>query len=303
MRVMVTGGSGFLGTHLRSRLGRLGWEVFAPGRATVDLCKASDLEAVRSPFDVVIHLAAWTQAGDWCLAHPGEQWIVNQQINTNVVSWWHERQQGALFVGMGTSCSYAPGSELTEDNYLIGEPTTSLYTYAMTKRMLLQGLMAVSNQYGGRYLYPVPSTLYGPGYHTDGRPLHFIFDLVRKILRGRDFGEPVILWGDGFQRRELVHVDDFITNLLALMTAEHEGVFNLGAGSDASIRDFAELICGIAGFPSEAITYDASRYVGARSKVLDIGLATHSISPYVNRQLTDGISDLVGWFEETGSHH
>lgn len=96
---------------------------------------------------------------------------------------------------MGTSCAYAPDSDLVEDNYMGGEPIDSLYTYAMTKRMLYQGARALNRQFGLRYFCAVPSTLFGIGYNTDGRQMHFIFDLIRKIIRGKEFGGPVILWG------------------------------------------------------------------------------------------------------------
>ena len=132
---------------------------------------------------MIFHLAAWTQAGDFCLRHPGEQWLINQKINTNTLNWWQEDQPQAKLIFMGTSCSYSPDCRLLEDNYMIGEPIESLYTYAMTKRMLLQGARAINQQYGLEYLCTVPSTLYGPGYHTDGRQMHFIFDLVKKIMK------------------------------------------------------------------------------------------------------------------------
>merc|ERR1712070_293364 len=96
-----------------------------------------------------------------------------------------------------------------EENYLTGTPISSLFTYAMTKRMLYAGLLALNKQYSLNYLCLVPSTLYGAGYHTDGRQMHFIFDLIRKIIRGKLYNEPVILWGDGTQSRELVFVEDF----------------------------------------------------------------------------------------------
>src|SRR6185436_13243299 len=161
-------------------------------------------------YDRIYHLAAWTQAGDFALKHAAEQWVINQKINTNVLYWWHENQPQAKFVSMGTSCSYDPELPLVEENYMKGEPIESLYTYAMTKRMLYQGQRAMNKQYGHTYLTLVPSTLYGPGYHTDGRQMHFIFDLIRKILRGKIYGEKVVLWGDGHQKRELIFIDDFV---------------------------------------------------------------------------------------------
>ncbi len=184
MDILVTGATGFMGTGLCSHLELLGHRVVRLGSRNCDL---TDRDALRRfddrCYDQVYHLAAWTQAGDFCLRHPGEQWVVNQQINTNVLTWWSERQPQAKLIAMGTSCAYAPDRELIEDNYLEGQPIDSLFTYAMTKRMLYVGLKALSRQYNLRYLCLVPSTLYGPGYHTDGRQMHFIFDLIKKILR------------------------------------------------------------------------------------------------------------------------
>lgn len=296
MRVFVTGGGGFLGSHLVRRLRDRGNEVIALSSREVDLTRPGALEVVDGDFGMIVHLAAWTQAGDWCLTHPGEQWIVNQQINTTVLDWWHRRHPETLMVAMGTSCSYAPGGSLSEDAYMEGDPIASLYTYAMTKRMLLQGLRAITQQYGGEYLYLVPSTLYGPGYHTDGRQMHFIFDLVRKILRGREYGEPVVLWGDGHQRRELVHVDDFVTNGLALAEGGQRGVFNLGAGVDHSIRDFAQAICEATGYDMAAIEFDTTKYTGAQAKLLATDKAIAALPAYAQRDLRDGIAELVDWF-------
>ena len=221
-------------------------------------------------YDQIFHLAAWTQAGDFCLTHPGEQWIINQKINTNILSWWAKSQPQAKLVFMGTSCAYAPGSALVEGEYMNGEPVESLYTYAMTKRMLLQGARALHQQYGLHWLCAVPSTLYGPGYHTDGRQMHFIFDLIRKILRGKYHGDPVVLWGDGHQRRELVYLDDFIRTLLEINKTESNSLINIGAGIDFSIREFAEQICSYVDFDPRQIEYDTSKYVGAKTKKLSI---------------------------------
>jgi GDP-L-fucose synthase len=301
VRYLVTGGAGFLGGHLVPRLRAEGHEVFAPPRSQVDLRDPSSIAAIDGEFDRIFHLAAWTQAGDWCMTHPGEQWIVNQQINTNMVTWWHERQPRATFIGMGTSCSYATGGSLEEDTYMVGEPIESLYTYALTKRMLLQGLRAVSRQYGGDYLCLVPSTLYGPGYHTDGRQMHFIFDLVRKILRGKTYGEKVVLWGDGTQRRELVQVNDFITNGLALLDAGATGVYNLGEGDDHSIAEFAQIICDTCDYDFNQIEFDTTRYTGAVEKKLSVDKVKAKLEVYATSDLRTGLSELVQWFKDNNA--
>jgi len=303
VKVVVTGSSGFLGTALCSFLEQRGVTPVRLTSSNCDLRRSDSLEALdRGQFDLIFHLAAWTQAGDFCLKHPGEQWIINQQINTRILAWWAERQPQAKLVFMGTSCAYEPGSSLREDEYLVGEPIDSLYTYAMTKRMLLIGARALSRQYGLRYLCTVPSTLYGPGYHTDGRQMHFIFDLIRKIIRGKEFGEPVVLWGNGEQKREVVLVDDFVKILWELTGQFDNELFNIGAGEEHSIRTFAELICEIVGFSAGSIDYDETRYVGATSKCLDVEKVRAALGSLRLTALREGLVRTIDWFYSSGAY-
>ena len=203
MKILITGASGFLGRALISKLGNLGHELVGLNSKNCDLTKQDSLDLFNDrSYDQIYHLSAWTKAGDFCLYHSGEQWIINQKINTNVLAWWLKYQPQAKLICMGTSCGYDPNMELIEENYLLGKPIDSLYTYAMTKRMLYVGLVSLNKQFGLKYLYLIPSTLYGPGYRADAKNSHFIFDLLRKIMRGKLYGEKVVLWGDGNQRRE-----------------------------------------------------------------------------------------------------
>jgi GDP-L-fucose synthase len=302
MRVFITGGSGFLGRHLRSALEAGGHAVVAPSSRECDLLRDDCFSPWKGQrFDRIWHLAAWTQAGDFCLRHPGEQWIRNQKLNTQVLSWWAEAQAQAKLISIGTSCSYAPDKPLREENYLEGQPIESLFTYGMTKRMLYVGLRSLEKQFGLRHLTVVPSTLYGPGYHTDGRQLHFIFDLIRKIVRGKKHGEPVVLWGDGHQRRELIHVSDFVRSALRLADDVDNELVNIGAGQEHSIRDFAELICRHVGFDPARIEYDTSRYVGAKSKCLEIGKLRVLQPDFSPMSLEQGLPAVIDWMQQSGT--
>lgn len=297
MKILVTGATGFLGMALAGRLEAEGHQVVRLGSRNCDLTKADSLSAFDGArYDQIYHLAAWTQAGDFCLSHPGEQWIINQQINTNVLAWWRRSQPQAKLIAMGTSCSYSPSLELVEENYLDGTPIDSLFAYAMTKRMLYAGLLALSRQFDLKYLCLVPSTLYGPGYHTDGRQMHFIFDLVRKIIRGKLYGEPVVLWGDGRQARELVYVDDFVTAAMHLAAGVDNELVNIGAGQEHSIRHFAALICSEVGYDFERIEFDASRYVGAKSKCLSVAKLSRLLPGFSRTSLDAGLKTTIEWF-------
>jgi len=297
MKILVTGATGFLGTALCSQLEAQGHELVRLNSKNCDLTQPDSLLLFNDQtYDQIYHLAAWTQAGDFCLAHPGEQWIINQQINTNVLTWWHQYQPQGKLISMGTSCAYPPEEELVEENYLIGLPIESLFTYGMTKRMLYVGLLALQKQFGLKYLCLVPSTLYGPGYHTDGRQMHFIFDLIRKIIRGKLYGEPVILWGDGYQSRELVFIDDFVKMAIKLAITVDNELINIGAGGEFTIRHFAKLICEQVEYDFKAIEFDTSRYVGAKSKCLSVTKLHQYVPHFSLTPLEIGLTKTIEWF-------
>ncbi|MDX2188984.1 MAG: NAD-dependent epimerase/dehydratase family protein [Bacteroidota bacterium] len=297
MNILVTGATGFLGQFLIQKLEAEGHNVVKINSKNADLTTQVSLNNFNSvKYDLIYHLAAWTQAGDFCLYHPGEQWVINQKINTNVLGWWSEFQPQSKFISMGTSCSYAPENQLIEKNYLLGEPIDSLYTYAHTKRMLQIGLQSLNKQYGLKYLTVVPSTLYGESYHNDGRQMHFIFDLIRKIIRGKEFGEEVILWGDGFQKRELIYVKDFVEALYFLSGISENEIINIGGGKEYTIREFADSICNIVGYDHSKIIYDTSKYTGAKSKFLSIEKLMKIYPKFSQISLESGLRKTIDWF-------
>lgn len=303
MKILITGATGFLGVALSAYVEERGHEVIRLHSKNCDLTTRGNLEKINDvKFDWIYHLAAWTQAGDFCLKHPGEQWIINQQINTNVLAWWQGCQPQAKLIAMGTSCSYAPGINMKEENYMQGEPIESLYAYAMTKRMLYAGLLAMNRQFGLRYLCVVPNTLYGPNYHTDGRQMHFIMDLIRKIIRGKEYNEPVVLWGDGNQKRELVYRADFINLLYLLVESRDNDLVNIASGEEYTIRHFAKLICDEVGYPADKIEYDTSRYVGVASKCLNIEKLRTIVPSFEFTSLKQGIEQTVKWFYESRAY-
>ncbi len=302
-KVLVTGSSGFLGKHLIKHLNEKGIETIALHSKNCDLTKDDALvNIVQHPesIDHVFHLAAWTQAGTFCDTHRGIQWVVNQQINTNMLAWWQRYAPQAKMITFGTSVSYASENDLVETRYMDGQPYDKFYAYAMCKRMLLVGLECLQRQYGMNYLYLIPSTLYGPGYHTDDRQAHFIYDLVRKIIRGKMYDEPVELWGDGEQRRELVFVEDFIDIMLSLNQNVSNDIVNIGGGMDFSIKEFARIICELVGYDFNSIQYDTTQYVGAKSKILNIEKYRSLIDTAVinTTSLDEGIQQTIDWMME-----
>lgn len=301
MKIFVTGASGFLGRHLCEYIEKAGHFVVKTDSKNCDLTKQDSLKKFSDiSYDLIYHLAAWTQAGDFCLYHPGEQWIINQLINTNLLQWWKESQPQAKLVCIGSSCAYSPEVEMTEENYMIGTPIESLFAYAMCKRMLYTGLVSLNKQFGFKYLYLVPNTLYGPNYHPDQRQMHFIFDLIKKILRGKMYNEPVILWGDGYQRREVVYVEDFVRIMVHLVNMCENDIINVAPSQELSIREYAKLISEIIGYDYNSIQYDVSRYVGVFSKCL-VNKKLKKLIPDVEfTPLEVGLRRTIDWFKNFG---
>lgn len=300
MNILITGYSGFLGTELVKQLQALGHLLTKVNSKNGDLQIKDSLKPFNSNrYDLIFHLAAWTQAGDFCLYHPGEQWIINQQINTNVLQWWQADQPQAKLISIGTSCAYAESLPLVEENYLKGEPIDSLYAYAMTKRMMQIGLLALQKQYRLQYLTVIPSTLYGPGYYREGKQMHFIFDLIRKILEAKFYGKPAVLWGDGNQKREIVYIADFVKILIELSLSRTNDLINIGSGEDYSIKEFAEKICEIVNYDPKKIQYDTSQYVGAKSKLLKIDKLQSWMNQIPFTPLHSGLQKTIEWFSKT----
>ena len=295
-KVLVTGATGFLGKHLVQRLKNLGCEIYISNRSTANLSNIENLKCYNDiKFDYIFHLAVVTKGGDYCLTNQATQWIENQTLNTNMLRYWVEKQPQAKMVCMGTSCSYTPDIFMTEDNYLIGIPESSLYAYAMTKRMLLNGLEAIQQQHGLKWLYFIPSTLYGPGFELDDN--HFIFDFIRNCYNAKFMEEKFVVWGNGEQRRELIYVDDAIDAMIRLLDNENQ-VFNLGSGQDHTINEFAHIVSECYGFDPQKIEHDLSKYVGVKEKKIDTTKVMKHLNgvSYLNTSLKDGISICVDDF-------
>ena len=290
MKVLITGATGFLGRHLSKMLKNKNWQIYISNTSKANLESDQNLHIYNEvKFDYIFHLAAHTKAGDYCLYHKGEQFEINQRINSNILKYWNDKQPQAKMVAMGTSCSYSPELPMTEENYLKGDPEEGLYTYAMTKRMLLVGLKSYAEQYGLKWLYFVPSTLYGPDFEEWDN--HFIFDFIKNCYQAKFNNKKFTMWGDGTARRELIYVEDACALMLKLLDRDNE-IFNLGGGKDHSINEFAKYVCEGFDYSYDLIERDLTKYVGVKSKLLNID----KISDYKLTPLNKGLERTIDWY-------
>lgn len=297
MQILVTGASGFLGRHLCKALKQQGYQITEINSKTCDLTKEGSLHNFNhTHYDYIFHLAVWIQAGDFPARYPGDIWIMNQKMNTNLLSWWKESQPQAKLIAMGTSCAYPAGTNLKESDYLSGVPHESLFAYAMTKRMLYAGLESLSKQFGLKYLCFAFSAIYGTDYYHKSKQCHFIIDLIRKIINAKEGDETARLWGDGYQQRELLYVEDLVSVILQLMSSQENQLINVSTGKEYTIRYFAEHICKIVGYDSSLIEYDPTKYVGARSKCLNNDLLKTLLPKLQFTPLEIGLKNTIEWY-------
>lgn len=295
---MLTGGSGFLGRALRKTLEKQNYTVFSTSDLKIDLTDLKQYKKIPSrEYIKIFHLATWTRAGTFCKIYPGEQWIINEKINLNMLSWYIDNCPQAHFITLGTSAGYSSSDEeLKEEDYLKGDPSIDYYGYSTSKRSLLYGLISLRAQFGTTFSYYIPSTIYGPNYHLDGRENHFIFDLIKKILLGKRLGHSVTLWGDGYQERQLIYLQDVVEVLVSRCKKLDNEVINLH-GHSSSIRNIARMICEIVGYDCSLISYDKNAFTGAKKKSLSSCKIDQYLKNIDRTTLQDGLKKTIRWME------
>ncbi len=300
-RVLVTGGAGFLGSfvveQLRARDPR---EIFVPRAEEYDL---REREAIRRLLeearpDVVIHLAAVVGGIGANRANPGRYFYENLIMGTQLIE--QSRLAGVgKFVAIGTICAYPKFTPVPfrEEDLWNGYPEETNAPYGLAKKMMLVQLQAYRQQYGMNGIFLLPVNLYGPRDNFDLETGHVIPAMIRKMVAGRDDGDPVVLWGDGTPTREFLYVEDAAAGILAA-TERYDGgePVNLGSGKEISVRDLASLIAKHVGYEGP-IEWDASKPNGQPRRMLDISRANEWFGWRAQVGFDEGIERTVRWWE------
>ncbi|HXV94912.1 MAG TPA: GDP-L-fucose synthase [Gaiellaceae bacterium] len=300
MRALVTGGEGFLGSHLAGRLRDRGVETVVARRAEYDLTDpraAAELFTATRP-ELVFHLAAEVGGIGANRGNPGRFWYANLLLGANVLE--SARLAGVeKLVLVGTVCSYPENTPVPfrEDDLWEGFPEPTNAPYGVAKRALLTGAQAYREQYGLNAIYLLPANLYGPGDDFDLETSHVIPALIRKTAEARARGEErVLLWGDGSPTREFLYVEDCVDGLL--LAADRYGgpePVNLGTGEEIAIRDLARLVAELTGFEGE-LAWDPGRPGGQRRRRLDVSRAEALFGFRARTPLREGLARTVHWY-------
>ena len=310
-KILVTGGSGFLGRSVIAKLLERGVrprDIFVPRFADYDLrFQVASARAVKGQ-DLVIHLAANAGGIGWNRAHPGALFYDNAAMGILLME--EARRAGVeKFLQVGTVCAYPfrpPRIPFLEEDLWEGYPEPTNAPYGIAKKALLVMSQAYRQEYGFNAVYLLPVNLYGPGDHFfEPEKSHVIPALIRKFVDAREENEAVVtIWGSGFHEgtpvsREFLYVDDAAEAVvMAAERYDKPDPVNVGSGQEIPINDLVERIREMTGYKGK-IVRDTSRPDGQPRRCLDTSRAREEFGFTAATPFEEGLRKTIAWYEES----
>lgn len=303
-RVVVTGGTGFLGSFVSEKLRLRGAAaVFAVGSQDYDLRRREAVQQMLADTrpEIIIHLAAKVGGIGVNQARPAEFFYDNLVMGADLL---HESWRAGVekFVAIGTICAYPKYTPLPfkEENLWNGYPEETNAPYGIAKKMLLVQAQAYRQQYDFNAIYLLPVNLYGPRDNFDLETSHVIPALIRKFIEAQDqLDKPTVtVWGDGSPTREFLYVEDCAEAiLLATERYNKPEPINIGAGFEISIKDLVYLIADLTGYRGE-IFWDTSKPGGQPRRSLNIERARREFGFEAKVGFREGLQRTIQWYLE-----
>ncbi len=318
-RVVVTGGSGFLGRHVLEGLHARGVtpdRIFVPRSKDFDLTEADACRRLYADafpgqkVDCVIHLAAEVGGIGANRENPGRYFFANMAMALHLIEEARKdgfAERGAQFVQTGTICAYPNLTPVPfkEENLWNGYPEVTNAPYGVAKKAAWQMLDAYKLQYQMKSTYVLPVNLYGPWDNFNLHSSHVIPALIRKCIEAKDAGQEFIeVWGTGSASREFLFVEDAADGILtAAETMGEPTPINLGTNFEITIRDLIHLIAKLTGFADEAtiedkIRWDATKPDGQPRRCLDVERAKELMGWRAKVGFEEGLERTIAWFRE-----
>jgi Nucleoside-diphosphate-sugar epimerases len=297
MRVVVTGGNGFLGRHVVRALEREGYDIHAPKSGEYDLRDKDACERLmceNGPVDAVVHLAAKVGGIGENVSAPGTFLYENAMMGLQLME--AARRCGVQkFLTVGTACMYPDTVPVptTESQLWNGFPAQETNAYAQAKRLILAQGLAYAEQYDFNAVFVIPSNLYGPGDEST----HVVPMLTKKFFEAQDEGENVLLWGSGSATRDFLYVEDAARGIVtALMYYNEPHPVNLGTGMETPIWALAQAIAYETGFEGR-IQWDPTKPEGTMRRALDCTRALYKFGWTADTKLNVGLPQYLEWYE------
>lgn len=303
VKVLVTGGAGFLGSYVVKKLQRRGCRhISVPRRASYDLRREAEiiqlLDSTRP--DIVIHLAAVVGGIGANRERPGEFFYDNLIMGTQLME--QARHFGTRkFVSIGTVCAYPKFTPVpfNEENLWDGYPEETNAPYGLAKKMLLVQGQAYRQQYGFNAIYLLPVNLYGPGDSFNPASSHVIPALIKKCVDAVENSEDhIVVWGDGSPTREFLYAEDCAEAiLLATERYDKPAPVNVGTGIEIPVKVLVDLIAEMTGFEGE-IVWDTSKPNGQPRRCLDVNRAEREFGFRAVTDFQAGLKKTIDWYLE-----
>lgn len=310
-RILLTGASGFLGTHTACQLLASGLppaQLLTPTRADADLRDPAAVRALlASSFGgqgptLILHAAGFVGG-----LGANRQWPATF-FHDNLAMALHLVEQaralglidkGLRFVQVGTMCSYPAqaGVPYREDSLWGGAPDPEIASYGLAKLAILQMLEAYRLQHGLRSAYVIPTGFFGPGDNMNPANSHVAGALVKKYVDAADAGEArVVNWGSGSPRRDFLFIRDAARGLIrAAEVMDTPTPINLTGGVEVSIRELAEVVARLAGFRGETV-WDTTKGDGQARRSLDGSRARALLNWAPETSLEAGLAETIAWY-------
>jgi nucleoside-diphosphate-sugar epimerase len=284
-RVLVTGGSGFIGRRLVQSLKLDDASISAPGSDVLDVTAAPFPDF---PVDQVVHLAARTYVPDaW--TDPADFYRVNTQGTINVLDFC--RRTGSHLIFVSGYCYGIPVSLPLSES----APVRPNNPYAFSKYAAEQACRFFHEFFQTHVTILRPFNIYGPGQSP-----HFL--IPRIVEQAVDSAVSEIVVEDDKPRRDYVHVDDVVGAIRALLKNPRPGAtFNVGAGESHSVAELAKLICSAANVEKPLVSRARPRSNEIPDVVADISAIRHAIGWSPSVSLQDGLRGIVAQYRDRSS--
>ncbi len=294
-RVVLTGGSGFFGSHIKNELEKESVsEIILPRSKEYDLRDPLMVKSILEGVDIVIHAAGTVSGIGGIQKQPATSLYDNAIMGLHIMEESHKAGVQKI-VNIGTACSYPKFASipLKEQDIWNGYPEETNAPYGIAKRLHIIGAEAYKKQYNLNIIPLIVFNLYGPRDNFDLETSHVIPALIRKCLEN----DKLVVWGDGSPTRSFLFVED-AAKAVVLATKNYNKSYpvNISSSEETSIKDLVEIIGELTDFKGK-IEFDTTKPNGQPRRCADVTLAKREFNFTAQYTIREGLKKTINWYK------